>query len=169
MPVLEDFVLPWYIRINECIISSSLFIWFHNRSMDFFLVLREKYQSFSSGRFPFDRFAQLQALSSFCRLSKINIKRIISSLGSTSFVSSQLVSSPTVLRTQVQQMAARVQLSMLTQTQSEIQLINTQMTHNQALNGLSTSIIPDRNPSYWHYYNRQIGFKFHNSMFIQTF
>lgn len=107
-------------------------------------------------------FAQFQALSSFCRLSKININRIISSLGSTSFVSSQLVSSPTVLRTQVQQMAARVQLSMLTQIQSEIQLINTQMTHNQGLNGLSTSIIPDRTPAYWQYYNRQIAFRFLN-------
>lgn len=109
-------------------------------------------------------FAQFQALASFCRLSTMHINRIISLFGSTSFISSHLVSSPIVLRKQVQTIADRFQLSIQKEVQSQIQLINTQTTHNHALNGLSTSIIPNRNRAYVNYYDKQIGFKYNSYM-----
>jgi hypothetical protein len=84
---------------------------------------------------------QFQALASFCRLTQAYVFQSLSSFGSTSFISSQVLSE-SVLQAKVRTFLDRFTQQTPNMFRTQIQLISDIIMGNQVINGLETSMYP---------------------------
>jgi hypothetical protein len=83
-------------------------------------------------------FAQFQALASFCRLSQENVNQSLLIFGSTSFISSRVLSE-SVFQLQVEDIISRFKLIIPNTFKTQVELISRVIMSNQLMNGLGTS------------------------------
>jgi hypothetical protein len=95
-------------------------------------------QEFVPADFRSSAFAQFQALASFCRLSQANVNQSLSIFGSTSFISSRVLSESD-FQLQVEAIINRFKLTIANTFKRQMELVSRVIMSNQLMNGLGTS------------------------------
>ena len=102
-------------------------------------------------------FAQFQALTSFCKVSKVRANRMLAFFESTQFISSKLVDNGGILQNHVSAASSIIQSSSSKTFRAQIELISILIIRNQLFNGLITNVVPNTNIARWALYGSKIG------------